>query len=211
MPGALRRLHGGAHGQGTTIDGFRFNGLMTRIALGGRRRRVYRQLVELSRARPGDRVLDVGSSSGYLARMLAAAVGPTGSVTGVDPSAAAIAHAGRRAPANASFTTGVAENLSAFDDASFDVVTTTLAIHHVPARKREAAVTEMYRVTRPGGHLLIADLDPVAGVPALHRGARRTRHAAATVGPLDELVAAAGYTVEAVGTLSLLRYVVATA
>jgi hypothetical protein len=35
------------------------------------------------------------------------------------------------------------------------------------------------------------------------------RHAAATVGPLDDLAATAGYRVEALGTLPLLRYVAA--
>jgi hypothetical protein len=35
------------------------------------------------------------------------------------------------------------------------------------------------------------------------------RHAAATTGPLDDLAAAAGYQVEALGTLPLLRYVIA--
>lgn len=36
------------------------------------------------------------------------------------------------------FTVGVAQDLD-LPDSSFDVVTCTLAIHHVPARKREAA------------------------------------------------------------------------
>ena len=35
------------------------------------------------------------------------------------------------------------------------------------------------------------------------------RRAAATVGPLEELAAAAGYRVESAGTLPLLRYVLA--
>jgi hypothetical protein len=35
------------------------------------------------------------------------------------------------------------------------------------------------------------------------------RRAAATVGPLEELAAAAGYQIESVGTLPLLRYVTA--
>jgi ubiquinone/menaquinone biosynthesis C-methylase UbiE len=130
-------------------------------------------------------------------------------VTGVDPSEAAIAQARRRAPGGASFTVGVAQDLSAFPDGAFDVVTSTLALHHVPARKRQDAFREMYRVTRPGGRLLVADFDPSRRVLRLHGGAARMRHAAATIGPLDDLAAGAGYQVEAVGTLPLLRYVVA--
>lgn len=211
MHGALRRTHASPRraGTGTTLDRFRLNALVSQIAFGGRRRDVYRRIVELSGAKPGDRVADIGSSSGYLARMLAAAAGPDGSVTGVDPSEAAIAYARRRAPGNVSFIVGVAQNLSALPDASFDVVTSTLAIHHVPARKRQDAFREMYRVTRPGGRLLVADFDPSRRVLPLHRGAARMQKAAASTGPLDELAVAAGYRIQAHGTLPLLRYIVA--
>ncbi len=207
--GALRHRHAGPHGTGTTLDRFRLNAVVTQIAFGGRRRRVYRRVVTLSGTKPGDRVLDIGSSSGYLVRMLAGAAGPSGAVTGIDPSEAAIAAARRRAPANVTFLTGVAQDLSAFPDASFDVVTSTLAIHHVPARKRQDAFREMYRVTRPGGRLLVADLDPSRRVLPRHCGAARMQRAAASTGPLDELAASAGYQVQDHGTLPLLRYVAA--
>lgn len=209
MHGTLRRMHSGPRPAGTTLDQFRLNALVTSIAFGGRRRRVYRQVTALSGTGPGDRVLDVGCSSGYLTRLLAAAAGPTGAVTGLDPSEAAIAYARRRGPAGPEYVVGVAQDLSAFPDGTFDVVTSTLAVHHVPARKRQQAVREMLRVTRPGGRLLIADFDPAGPVMPLHRGAARMKHAAASTGPLDELAAAAGYQVEAQGTLPLLRYVVA--
>ena len=210
MHGVLRRAHGRRPRQaGTTLDSYRLNSLVTWAAFGGRRGRVYRRIAELSGTGPGDRVLDVGCSSGYLAGILAAAAAPSGSVTGVDPSEAAIASARRRAPAGATFTVGVAQDLSAFADGAFDVVTSTLALHHVPARKRQDAFSEMYRVTRPGGRLLVADFDPSRPVLRLHGGAARMRQAAATVGPLGDLAAAAGYRVEALGTLPLLRYVTA--
>ncbi|MBO0835383.1 MAG: methyltransferase, partial [Actinobacteria bacterium] len=68
---------------------------------------------------------------------------------------------------------------------------------------------EMYRVTKPGGRLLVADFDPSARPLQLHPGGRRTRDAAAIVGPLEVLASAAGYRIESAGTLPLLRYVVA--
>lgn len=209
MHDTLRNLHRGQRGKGTTIDHFRLNEVMSQIAFGGRRSRTYQRIVSLAGIRPGDWVLDVGCSSGYLARKLAAAAGPDGQVTGVDPSQAAITYAQRRATGTMTFTVGTGQDLP-LPDAAFDVVTSTLAIHHTPARKREAAFSEMYRVTKPGGRLLAADFNPSRRPLPLHPGGGRMRRAAATVGSLEDLAAAAGYRVESAGTLPLLRYVLAS-
>jgi ubiquinone/menaquinone biosynthesis C-methylase UbiE len=203
----FRRLHGGQRATGTTLDHFRLNEVVSQVAFAGRRGRVYRRIVALAGARPADTVLDVGCGGGYLARKLAAAVAPGGRVTGVDPSGPAISHARRALPAM-TFTVGTAQDLP-LPDASFDVVTCTLAMHHVPARKRQGALAEMYRVTRPGGRLLIADFDPARRPLPLHPRGTRMRRAAVTVGPLEELATSAGYKVESAGTLPLLRYVTA--
>jgi ubiquinone/menaquinone biosynthesis C-methylase UbiE len=190
------------------LDAFRLNEIVSQAAFAGRRGRVYRRIVALSGTRPGDSVLDVGSSSGYLARKLADAVGPSGHVTGVDPSEPATSWARRHARPTVSFLVGVAQDLD-LPDASFDVVTCTLAVHHVPARKRRAAFAEMYRVTRPGGRLLVADFSASRQSLPLHPGARRMRRAAAAAGPLEDLAVAAGYQVESSGDLPLLHYVTA--
>lgn len=204
----LRRLHGGQRPQGTTIKRFRLNEIVSQVAFAGRRGRVYRRIVALAGVRPGDAVLDVGCSGGYLARKLAAAAGPDGRVAGVDPSQAAIGYAQRHAGPAMTFTVGTAQD-QPLPDAAFDVVTCTLTLHHVPARRRRDALAGMYRVTRPGGRLLLADFDPARTPFPLHPGARRMHRAAATVGPLEELAAGAGYRIESVGTLPLLRYVTA--
>jgi hypothetical protein len=57
--------------------------------------------------------------------------------------------------------------------------------------------------------LLVADFDPSRRPFPLHPGGRRMRRAAAAVGALEDLAAAAGYQVESSGQLSLLRYVLA--
>ena len=208
MHEALRRLHGGQRSPGTTIDRFRLNELVSQVAFAGRRGPVYQRIVALSGVRPGDAALDVGCSSGYLARKLAAVTGPDGRVTGVDPSRAAIEHAQAQAGPSMTYAVGSAQALP-LPDSVFDVVTCTLALHHVPARSRPAALAEMYRVTRPGGRLLLADFDPGRRPLPLHPGGQRMRRAAAVTGSLTELAAAAGYQVESAGTLPLLRYVTA--
>lgn len=198
-----RALHAHSRPHGITIDGVRMNEAVSKIAFLGRRRRVYARIVALSGARPGDHVLDVGCSGGYLARLLAAAVTPGGRVTGIDPSEPAIIYARRRAPGNCSFTIGLAQRTGAADG-SFDVVTSTLAVHHIPEAQRPAAFTEMYRVTRPGGRLLVADFRPSRLHPAPRPGMRHSNPAL-----IEDLAAAAGFRVEERGDLPLLHYVCA--
>jgi SAM-dependent methyltransferase len=58
-----------------------------------------------------------------------------------------------------------------FEDCSFDVVTSALAIHNIPsAPQRYRAVDEAMRVLRPGGQLLIADISTMARKYAAHLG-----------------------------------------
>ncbi len=108
-------------------------------------------------------MLDVGCGTGYLARMMARTVGPEGSVLGVDPSVPMIRYAREHTrEAGCVFTEGFAEDLDA-PESAFDVVVTSLAVHHFPEEKRGQAIKEMFRVLRPGGRVLIADFRPPVG------------------------------------------------
>ncbi|WP_327098904.1 class I SAM-dependent methyltransferase [Nocardia vinacea] len=150
---------------GLTIDHGRSYDVFGAVFFGGRRGRVYRRLAELSGARPGDRVLDIGCGTGYLTRRLASVAA---TVVGLDPSAAVLERARRiTAEPNCTYTVGVAESLTADDD-SFDVVVNCLMLHHLPEDLRATALTEMRRVLRPGGRLLIGEFRPPANPIGRH-------------------------------------------
>src|SRR2546430_17246860 len=107
--------------------------------------------------RPGERVLDIGSGPGFLACEMASAVGPSGSVTGIDPSQDMLSlAAGRRVPAHVTFGPGDATDLP-FADGTFDVVTSTQVYECVADMPR--ALSEACRVLHRGGRLLVLDTD----------------------------------------------------
>ena len=130
-----------------------------------------RQL-ELAGIAPGDRVLDIGCGTGTLAIAAAKRVGRDGSVHGVDPSIALLARAERkahRAGVDVQFHTATGERLP-FDDASFDVVTSTLVFHHLAGTAVHATFAEIRRVLRADGRLLVVDIggEQDAGQHTMH-------------------------------------------
>jgi ubiquinone/menaquinone biosynthesis C-methylase UbiE len=124
----------------------------------GRRRATFDTLARVAGVQPGQRVLDVGCGTGYFARLLASAVGTGGLVVGVDASPEMIGYAEhqRGRPRNCQFEVGTAEALS-FPPGHFDVVVSSLFMHHLPRDLQATALAEMRRVLRPGGALLIAE------------------------------------------------------
>jgi ubiquinone/menaquinone biosynthesis C-methylase UbiE len=157
-------------------------------------------------------VLDVGCEIGYLAGLLARAVEPSGMVIGIDPAAATIDYARRRhAGPTCQFQVGLVEKL-AWPGGSFDLVVSTLAMHHVPEeceRRQSAGSTACCGL---GGKLLIAEMQmprrPLQRLLTRLSGvARMAQH----VPPLEPLTAAVGFVdLHAGEALAWLRYLVAT-
>lgn len=127
--------------------------------LGGARR--YRsKLLDLAGVEPGEKVLDVGCGPGRLVLAACDRVGLQGEAHGIDPSPEMIERAKQnagKAGLPAKFTIAAAEDLP-FEDGRFDVVTSTLVIHHLTGDElKQKAFKEIRRVLKVGGRLLVVD------------------------------------------------------
>ncbi|MFF4618783.1 class I SAM-dependent methyltransferase [Nonomuraea jabiensis] len=207
--GKLLHSHEEHADDGGTIDHPRAYDTFVSIGFLGGRRAAYTRVATAARPRAGERVLDVGCGTGYLSRILAPVVTPSGHVTGVDPSPAMIDYATRHAPANCTYVEGAGQDLP-FPDGSFDLVISSLAVHHIPADARPEALRQMFRVLRPGGRLLIAEFRPPANPLARHLIGALTgpamRHDPRDL--LGTMIPDAGFQVEAEGDLPYLLYYV---
>ncbi len=108
---------------------------------------------------PGQRILDAGCGTGEDARELARLTGPDGYVTGVDLSQTMLDEAERRSQGQSlpiSFRQGDIHQLL-FDDDTFARCYADKTFQHLPDPKQ--ALSELIRVTRPGGRLVIVDPD----------------------------------------------------
>jgi ubiquinone/menaquinone biosynthesis C-methylase UbiE len=165
----------------------------------GRERAFREQLVELARLEPGDSVLDVGCATGSLALAAKRRVGASGAVHGVDPSPAMVARARQkaaRARLEIAFETATAQSLP-FGDATFDAVTCTIVLHHIPHNGWTPSLAEMRRVLRAGGRLLLVDIKTGDGTrPTPHS------HGHFDLGRLVPLVEATGLTIVAQGPVA---------
>ena len=148
--------------------------------------------VNLASIEVGEQVLDVGCGTGTLAIEVARLVGRAGRVAGIDPGPQQIARARKKAARRnvpIEFQVGVIEQLP-FPDQTFDVVFSTLMMHHLPAPLKCQGLAEIARVLKPGGRLVIADFkhkQERAGQAArFHAGGSRIQD-------LEALVSDAGF------------------
>ena len=116
--------------------------------------RTTRAVLDRLDAQAGERILDVGCGTGWLLERLGRAV-PTARLTGVDPVPEMLALARRRLSASAVDLREAAAERLPFDDGSFDAVVSASVFHYV--RQPETALSEMRRVLRPGGRLVLTD------------------------------------------------------
>jgi len=118
-------------------------------------------VVALARVRPGERVLDVATGTGDLARALAQRVGPEGRVCMTDINGSMLAQGRARANDAGLLLPAVqcdAERLP-FADASFDCVTVGFGLRNMT--HKEIALQEMQRVLCRGGRLFVLEFSRV--------------------------------------------------
>jgi len=114
----------------------------------------------------GDKVVDIGSGAGFDSLIAAHMVSPDGQVVGIDMTPTMIAKAKGAAQeagiSNVEFRQGYAETLPV-EDAWADVVISNGVLNLIP--DKPAALQEMARILKPGGHLQIGDIMVQKAVP----------------------------------------------
>jgi ubiquinone/menaquinone biosynthesis C-methylase UbiE len=133
------------------------------------RRRMVPPVVRFARSRPGAplRLLDVACGTGRLLRMLGGAL-PGVRLTGVDlsPFYVSFARAALPRELDVSLVCENAESLP-FPDGHFDATTCLYLFHELPPKVRSRVMSELARVTRPGGLVVVGDSLQLADAPAL--------------------------------------------
>src|SRR5262245_48977866 len=142
-------------------------------------------LLEVSGAQPGERVLDIACGTGIVARTAARRVGSGGTVVGLDVSAPML-DAARAVAAGEGLSIewreGSAMKLP-LPDTAFDLVLCQQGLQFFP--DRAAALREMHRVLEPGGRLALSVWRPIEGSPGFAvLAAALSHHISAETGAL---------------------------
>ncbi|MDP2811200.1 MAG: bifunctional demethylmenaquinone methyltransferase/2-methoxy-6-polyprenyl-1,4-benzoquinol methylase UbiE [Rhodocyclaceae bacterium] len=117
--------------------------------------------LQVAAVRPGDRVLDVAGGTADLSSAFAKQVGPTGEVWLTDINNAMLTR-GRDRLIDEGFVTPAAQcdaEKLPFPSGHFDVVTVAFGLRNMT--HKEVALSEMRRVLRPGGRLLVLEFSKV--------------------------------------------------
>ena len=119
---------------------------------------IARRLIDAAGPASGERVLDVACGTGIVTRLVAEAVGPQGTVAGLDANPGMLAVAADVGPGHVVWHEAPAENLP-LPDAAFDVVLCSMGLQFFP--DKHEALREMRRVLAPGGRAFWCTPGPI--------------------------------------------------
>ena len=144
-----------------------YDSYMKKITL-GRERALREMTVNLAQVKPGDCALEVGCGTGTLTLAAKRQAGPSGKVFGIDIIPGMIELSRRKAveaQIDVTFQIGSIDDIP-FSANQFDVVMCSFMIFHMSEMVRRKGITEIYRVLKPQGRLLVLDLAlPTQPVP----------------------------------------------
>jgi ubiquinone/menaquinone biosynthesis C-methylase UbiE len=149
----------GSTGIVITISAWLYDLIVRWLVMHGKERTFRRMTANLAGLQSGEAVLDVGCGTGTQALVAKERVGGTGHVCGIDPSRSLLSAARRkakRAGLHIDFQPGGIEHIPT-PSQSFDVVLSTFMMHHVPDHLKYQGLTEIARILKRGGRLLIID------------------------------------------------------
>ncbi len=148
--------------RGIRIRWPRFYDALNRVHFLGREELFREQTVDLAAITTGERILDVGCGTGNLTLAAKVRAGAEGAVYGIDAAPEMVREAERKATDRGleiHFRVGLIEKLD-FPDDQFDVVLSSLMLHHLPRDLKQRGIAEIARVLKSGGRFLAADVDP---------------------------------------------------
>ena len=127
-----------------------------------------RQVARLAPRTDYKKILEIGTSSGHYTVALSE-VFPDAEIWGIDPSPRMLEQAqrvGNELGKKWNLVVGVGED-TGFEDESFDMVTSYAIHHEIPPRIVDAFFKEAYRILKPGGTVLMADVTRYSDIDKL--------------------------------------------